>query len=186
MTCDRLGLSVVYGIIKQHEGWINVYSEPGQGSTFKIYLPIVSSITEKHDKAEAMPSLQELQGRGERILVVEDEKAVGEFALKALCRSGYNVYKATRVQEARDIFEKENGNFHLVFSDVVLPDGTGIQLVEELLSKKHDLSVLLCSGYTDQKSHWPIIREKGYRFVQKPYALNDLLEVVKEVLCQQK
>ncbi|GMT47725.1 MAG: hypothetical protein IEMM0007_1291 [bacterium] len=175
-----LGLSVVYGIVKQHEGWINVSSKSGLGSTFRIYLP-ASSVKSEDEARKAYP-VQKLQGSGERILLVEDEEGVRGFASEALRGSGYVVIEAVNVQEALDIFEREKGDFHLILSDVVLPDNSGLHLVDQLLSYKPDLQVLLSSGYTDQKSQWPLIREREFRFLQKPYALGDLLQAVKEVI----
>jgi two-component system, cell cycle sensor histidine kinase and response regulator CckA len=175
-----LGLSVVYGIVKQHEGWINVTSVPGKGSTFDVYLPAVSEAATPLTKTTDIQT--DLQGRGERILLVEDERSVQEFTVKALIRSGYSVTSASNSEEAMQWFEKERMKFDLVFSDVVLPDQSGIELIEKFLAKKPKIKVLLCSGYTDQKSQWPIIREKGFRYIQKPYSLNDLLKAVREAL----
>ena len=180
-----LGLSVVYGIVKQHEGWINVYSEPGRGSVFKVYLP-ASSVESKDETKEEVISIQDCHGKGERILLVEDDDGIREFAKRVLFESGYVGFEAANAEEALNIFGKEKGDFHLVFSDVVLPEKSGLQLVEQLLSRKPELKVLLTSGYTDQKSQWPVICEKGYRFIQKPYGLTDLLRVVREVIEQGK
>jgi PAS domain S-box-containing protein len=176
-----LGLSVVYGNIKQHEGWIHVYSEPGRGSTFRIYLPSSSDEAEEEvavDKAsDAVP-----EGAGERILLVEDEEVVRRFAVRALQQRGYDVLEAGTAEEAFEMFEKESGDFELVFSDVVLPGKSGVQLVDELLARKPALTILLASGYADQKSQWPVIRERGFRFLQKPYSVNDLLMTIRDVL----
>ena len=180
-----LGLSVVYGIVKQHEGWINVYSEPGRGSVFKVYLP-ASSVESKGEAKEEVISIQDCHGKGERILLVEDDDEIREFAKRVLFESGYVGFEAANAEEALNIFGKEKGDFHLVFSDVVLPVKSGLQLVEQLLCRKPELKVLLTSGYTDQKSQWPVIYEKGYRFIQKPYGLTDLLRVVREVIEQGK
>jgi len=175
-----LGLAVVYGIIKQHEGWINIHSSPGQGSTFNIYLP---AHTEKvENKAKETFSLERLQGNGERILLVEDEADVREVHIKILRETGYIVFEAASATEALDIFERENCNFHLVFSDMVMPDKTGLQLVDLLLSRRPELPVLLTSGYMDDKSQWSIICQRGFRFLQKPYPLSVLIQAVKETI----
>jgi len=175
-----LGLSVVYGIVKQHKGWVIVYSEPGQGSTLKVYLPAVS-IKPKEESKEKI-SLEEVQGNGERILLVEDEEEVLGFTTKALAENGYIVYEAANAEKALNIFEKEAGNFDLIFSDVVLPGKTGLELVDQLLSRKPELRVLLSSGYTHNKSQWPVIKKRGFKFLQKPYALADLLRAIREVI----
>jgi DNA-binding NtrC family response regulator len=117
---------------------------------------------------------------------VEDDDGIREFAKRVLVESGYVGFEAANAEEALNIFGKEKGDFHLVFSDVVLPEKSGLQLVEQLLCRKPELKVLLTSGYTDQKSQWPVICEKGYRFIQKPYGLTDLLRVVREVIEQGK
>jgi len=88
------------------------------------------------------------------------------------------VFEAANAKEALDIFEREEGRFHLVFTDVVLPDLDGLELVDQLLSRKPQLRVLLSSGYTDDKSQSPVIRERGFPFLQKPYSLLDLLRAV--------
>ena len=175
-----LGLSVVYGIIKQHDGWINVYSEPGQGSTFKVYLPAFSVKLE--NEAKDMISLQKLQGNGERILLVEDEEGVRELVTRALRENGYIVFKSKNSKDALDVFEREKRNFHMALCDVVLPDQSGLQLADQLLSRKPELRILLSSGYTDEKSQWSVIFKKGFRFIQKPYTIPNLLHAIKEIL----
>jgi CheY-like chemotaxis protein len=172
-----LGLSVAYGIVKQHKGWINVYSELEHGSMFKVYLPADSVMLK--DEPERKIPLEELRGDGERILLVEDEVAVREFAVKALNENGYTVFEAASAEEALEIFEREDGKFHLVFSDIVLPDKSGIDLVDQLLSINSEISVLLSSGYSDDRSKCPLIHDKGLKFLQKPYALPDLLHAIR-------
>ena len=88
--------------------------------------------------------------------------------------------KIGALQEATEVFEREGGNIHLIFSDVVLTDGTGIQLVEKLLSINPNIHVLLSSGYTDQKSQWQDIQDRKYSFIQKPYKISDMLKAIKE------
>lgn len=174
-----LGLSVAYGIIKQHDGWINVNSEPEKGTTFNVYLPAFPLEVEKKLR-EKIPA-KELMGKGKRILVVEDNAIVREFAVGGLRESGYTVLEASTAKEATEIINREKERFHLVFCDVVLPDKNGIQLVEEIQSRDPDMPVLLCSGYSDQVSKIPKISRSGLRYINKPYALAELLDTVNEL-----
>ena len=176
-----LGLSTVYGIVKNHEGWINVHSEIEKGTTFKIYLPTCPDIYEP-DETEATTSLQELRGNSERILLVEDNKLTNAIATRLLTENGYSVFSVESADEALAIFERESGNFHLVLSDVVLPNQSGVELVSQLLALKPELRVILNSGYADEKSFRSVIHQKGYPFLEKPYTARKLLEVVRNVM----
>lgn len=175
-----LGLSVVHGIIKQHKGLIQVESILDQGTTFKIYLPAQQNKPVKNDD----PSTEKLfvAGRGEKILVVEDEKSVREFLNKALIKAGYSVFVAENSEKAIKIFNREKGDLHLILSDVVLPGINGVKLVDKLLELKPDLRVLLCSGYTDDKVNWNDIKAKGYHFLDKSFTLNTLTYKIKQIL----
>ena len=175
-----MGLSVVYGIVKQHEGWIDVESSPGKGAIFRIYLPAVSM--KPKDEQEMPVSLEELRGRGERILLVEDDEFVRELSEEMLSENGYRVYAAANAREALDIFEKEGGNFDLVFCDVILPDDRGPRLANQLLKIRPGITILFASGYNDEKSDLRIIRDGGHLLLQKPYSLADLLKGVRESL----
>ncbi|HMD68878.1 MAG TPA: PAS domain S-box protein, partial [Chitinivibrionales bacterium] len=174
-----LGLSVVFGIVQQHKGWINVYSEPGHGTTFSAYFPASSASPEQQSKENAGPA--SLEGKGERIMIVEDQAEVRAIAKELLLTNSYSVFAVSSAKEAMELFEKENGRFDLVFSDVVLPDRSGIMMVQELL-KRWKFKVLITSGYTDEKAHWDFIKENNFRFLHKPYAVRDLLQAVREVL----
>jgi len=175
-----MGLSVVYGIVKQHKGWINVESSPGKGTTFRVYLPVVSM---KPGQGQQSPvSLKKLRGMGERILLVEDDKSVRELTEEMLSGNGYKVYAVANAREAMDIFGKEGGDFDLIFCDVVLPDERGPRLANQFLKIKPGIGILFASGYTDDKSDWRAIREGGHLFLQKPYSLSDLLKGVRETL----
>jgi len=171
-----LGLSTVYGNVKQHNGWTKVSSEPGKGTTFMIFLPACKEEPERRESE--MISISDLHGRGESILLVEDEERVRRFTARILKENGYEVVEAGSAEEALEIFDRESGSFRLVFSDVVLPGKSGIQLVEEILSRNPGLKVVLNSGYTEQQSGWERISDKGYRFVQKPFSILDLLRAV--------
>ncbi|MGA1826615.1 MAG: ATP-binding protein, partial [bacterium] len=174
-----LGLSSVYGIVKQHEGWINHFSQPGYGTTFEIYLPALS-LVESYTPTPPH-SLAQFQGAGERILLIEDDEGVRFFTQMALRKNGYSVFEATNALDALSLFEREKGDFRLVLCDVVLPDINGVQLVEKLISQNPHMRILFCSGYcTDQKSQWAVIREKNFCFLKKPYNTYELLRAVKD------
>jgi PAS domain S-box-containing protein len=176
-----LGLAVVYGIVQQHEGWIQVYSEAGQGSTFTVHLPVAREASTEETPIKETP-VHELQGQGERILLVEDEASVREFAARVLCQNGYEVLTAADVQEAIEALEQANWRFDLVFSDVVLPDKSGIELADQILAHDPSPCILLSSGYPRQRSQWDTIRTRGLVFLQKPYTLAALLAAIREAL----
>jgi len=175
-----LGLSVVYGIVKQHNGWITVHSEPGGGTTFNIYFPALTS--DEEESLEQELSLMEFGGSGEKILFIEDEPGVRELSTKALRDYGYEVIEAKNAGEAREIFEKQKDDFQLVICDIILPDKSGIELMENILSLHPNVKILFISGYADHRSHWTDVIKKGMPFLQKPYSLVDLLKMIKEVV----
>jgi two-component system cell cycle sensor histidine kinase/response regulator CckA len=175
-----LGLSVVYGIIRQHQGWIRVESVVKAGTTFEIVLPAV--MEKAKPVQEDTESLAGLQGAGERILIVEDADGVRQFLQTALKENGYTIFSVSTVGEALALYKKEKGRFDLIFSDVVLPDKSGIELIENLLELNPGLNILLSSGYTDHKSQWPRIQQKKFQYLQKPYSLKTLLKTVQDML----
>ncbi|MBE9529231.1 MAG: PAS domain S-box protein [Proteobacteria bacterium] len=172
-----LGLAVVHGIAKKHGGWIDVESTVGEGTTFSAYFPS-STKTALPDENALIGLTKKINGRGERVLLVEDEDGVREPVAKLLGSNGYNVFEASNAEMAREIFERENGKFNMVLSDVVMPGDNGLTLVSELKEQNPKLNVLLMSGHMDQKSQWSVIHEKGYKFVSKPYTISELLDAV--------
>ena len=174
-----LGLSTVYGVAKQHSGWINVYSRANEGSTFTVYLPAFSLRDEQTDKATLNGRIS---GQGERILLVEDREEVRGFASKALQAHGYRVFEAPDASRAFELFISTRREVDLLFTDMILPDESGLECSERLLALKPQLCVLLSSGYTDEKSQRSVIQEKGFPFVQKPYSVSALLQAVHQAL----
>ncbi|MBN1895749.1 response regulator, partial [bacterium] len=126
--------------------------------------------------------LKNLKGGGERILLVEDSDGVREFAKMALAENGYHVTPAANAEEALSLFRKKPGRFKLLLCDVVLPDQSGLDLYEQLKARDPKLKILLTSGYSDSKSQWPAIQQKGFEYLQKPYSLAQLLSAVKKIL----
>ncbi len=174
-----LGLSTVYGIIKQSGGNIWAYSEPGQGTTFKIYLPRVEK-TAKMYKPKARPSTA--PGGTETILLVEDEEAVRTMVSRILQNKGYTVLEARHGHEAIDICERYQEPIHLMVTDVIMPQMSGRELAERLAPMLPDMKVLYMSGYPDNTIVQHGVLEPGTAFLQKPFTLNALELKVREVL----
>ena len=174
-----LGLSTVYGIVKQSGGNIWVYSEPGKGTTFKTYLPRVD---EPLEEAGEKVVQKELTGRGETILVVEDEEKVRQLTVQILTKNGYTVLEASHGDEASHICEQHKGPIHLMVMDVVMPGMNGRQLAKSLEPHHPEMKVLYMSGYTDNAIVHHGILEKGLSFLQKPFTMDGLVRKVREVL----
>jgi PAS domain S-box-containing protein len=174
-----LGLSTVYGIVKQSRGYIWVYSEEGQGTTFKIYLPRV----DKADKKEKGKGIkEEVRGGSETVLVVEDEESVRNLAMRILQGYGYQVLTAANGQEALEIFERHDGPIHLILTDVVMPRMSGKELAVRMGDLQPGIKVLFMSGYTDNAIVHHGILDKGIAFIQKPFTPEGLARKVNEVL----
>jgi PAS domain S-box-containing protein len=174
-----LGLSTVYGIVKQNKGFVNVYSEPGRGSTFKIYLPRFE-MDGIADKKEASPETP--KGAAETVLLVEDEESILKVGKAMLERLGYRVLAAGRPSAAIRLVGEHAGPIHLVLTDVVMPELNGKELVEQLKSKCPGLKCLYMSGYTANVIAHHGVLDKGVSMIQKPFSLRDLATKVREVL----
>jgi len=179
-TGTGLGLSVVHGIIEKFNGWINVESELGKGTIFKIYLPVSYDKIEEKDKVNIPVS--DLQGNGELILIIEDERITRKFIIKVLKENGYSVLETEKIEEAREIFNNKEDDIKMVFSDIVLSDGSGLEFAKEIKSKNKEMKILLSSGYIDEKAELSYIAEKKFSFLGKPYDVLKLLKAIKKVL----
>ena len=179
-----LGLSTANSIVRQYSGWIEIRSVRWQGSTFRVCLPAFFGDVESVAQESGLPL--ESRGMGERILVIDDNEGVRAAVSEMLQSGGYVVFEAANAREALDLFDKEEGEFHLVLSDVVLPDEDGVTLVDQLLARKPGVSVLMCSGYVDDRAQWPLIRARGFHFLQKPFGYGELMPVVREIMHQRR
>jgi two-component system, cell cycle sensor histidine kinase and response regulator CckA len=174
-----LGLATVYGIVKQSGGNIWAYSEPGQGTTIKIYLP----------QTLAKPLVEEISldeekeiSTGRRVLVVEDEEALRGLLRTILSRLGFQVFVAANGGEALLLMEEQGVKPDLLITDVVMPGMSGAVLVERLRRSQPDLKVLFMSGYTDNAIVHHGVLDPGTPFIQKPFSLKDIAEKIRQVL----
>ena len=176
-----LGLATVYGIVKQNEGLINVYSEPGQGTSFKIYFPRYKGedIVEKKEKAKVLP-----EGHGELILLVEDETAILEMVQSMLESIGYSVITAKTPREALHLVQDQTSRIELLMTDVVMPGMNGKELAIQLHHSFPDMKVVFMSGYTSNVIAHRGVLDKGVNFITKPFSLPALAEKLHEVLKQ--
>jgi PAS domain S-box-containing protein len=177
-----LGLSVVYGIVNQHGGWINFYTETGRGTEFKIYLPAYFTKQAPIPPCSSVTRNRPIQGKGQKILLVEDEESVRIFACRVLQENGYTVLSAATAAEAFDIFTVENGSIDVLFTDIVLPDISGVQLYYNLVEKSPRLKAILTSGYSDERHHTMATDATDYIFLQKPYLIDELLDKLKKII----
>jgi PAS domain S-box-containing protein len=174
-----LGLSTLYGIVKQNRGFVNVYSEPGQGTTFKIYFPRFYTIA---NPVQTAISPEPIKMGQETILLVEDEPTILDMTTKMLERLGYSVLAANTPGEAIRLAEKHSGDVHLLMTDVIMPGMNGQDLTKKLLSIYPELKHLFMSGYTaDIISHHGVLDE-GIPFIQKPFSITNLSAKIREVL----
>ncbi len=174
-----LGLSTVYGIVKQNEGFIYVASEPGKGTTFKIYLPRIVAETAQVASEEAAGNPP---AGTETILLVEDDEAVLNLSRIILENLGYTVLAAPTPVQAIHLAEDHPGDIHLLITDVVMPEMNGRELAEKLNAIRPNLKCLYMSGYTSDVIAHRGILDEGLNFIQKPFLSYDLAARVRQVL----
>ncbi len=174
-----LGLSTVYGIVKQTGGNIWLYSEPGKGTTFKIYLPAIAALPEDIGKvapADALP-----RGGG-TVLVVEDDEQLRRLTHRALASQGYTVLEADRGSTALDIARRHKGHIDLLLTDVIMPDTNGRKLAETIRAARPGLRVVYMSGYPDGAIASHGMLEPGVAYLAKPFTTDAVTRKVREVL----
>jgi len=174
-----LGLATVYGIVKQHEGWIQVDSKVGQGTHFEIFLPV----SVRPGRMPALAANQKARGGSECILLVEDEEPVRELVRCVLENYGYTVIEAASGQRAFDVWQQHGPRVDMLLTDIVMPDGvTGCDLADALKQQKPGLRVLFSSGYSSDSVGKDFILSEGINFLQKPYNPQTLAETVRDCL----
>ena len=176
---------MIYGIVKQQEGWINVFSDEGKGSEFKVYFPAYKGqqLSEKN-KDKASRKLVSLHGK--RILLVEDDGVFLNMICDLLKEEKYVVFPAANAKEALKIFKEEKGRLDLLFTDSVMPGMNGLELAEKLKAINPEIKVIISSGYLDSRADIDGAKNEGYYFLSKPYEIKELSAKVSMVLDQKK
>ncbi|MDZ8117953.1 PAS domain S-box protein [Pontiella agarivorans] len=176
-----LGLSVVYGIVQRHSGRIEVESRVGEGAVFSVYLPVCAEQEGLAEEEDGMPvDERSLEGHGERILVMEDDTVVRDLTCRMLKDAGYDVESAADVAEAGRAMTE--GCFDLLIADMVLPDGSGLELAQTFRKSDEHLAVLICSGYSHDSATHDVIKKNHFRYLEKPVGSMLLLQTVREML----
>jgi CheY-like chemotaxis protein len=176
-----LGLSVVHGIVKSHNGAIAVDSTPGKGSTFDIFFPKVES-----NEVQVPESSEPATPKQEVILLVDDEKVMVDVTKQILERLGYAVVATTSSIVALEAFQEEPDEFDLVITDQTMPNMTGTQLAKEIIAIKPDIPVILCSGYPENVNQEEVRSIGIKKFITKPISKQDITTLIREVLDKER
>ncbi len=174
-----LGLAAVYGIVKQHEGWITLESEPGTGTTFRCYFP---RSTDRPKKAANIPATRRPLNGKETILLVDDEEMILDLGRQILTMHGYHVLSARNGGEAIELFLKEEGKIDLVLLDLTMPHMSGLEVLERIRKIDPRMKVVLSSGYRAEDSHDREGLSEATAFLSKPYRADVLARLVRDVL----
>jgi CheY-like chemotaxis protein len=174
-----LGLAIVYGVVKQSNGYIWVYSEPGQGATFRIFLPRVEETPETIGPRSSQVTLP---NGTETILLVEDEQSLRTIARLFLESKGYTILEAASGPAAIEMARQHTGQIHLLLTDVIMPGMSGRELAEAVAASRAGIKLLYMSGYTDELVTQQGILSPGLHLLEKPFTRESLLSRVRAVL----
>jgi signal transduction histidine kinase/HAMP domain-containing protein/ActR/RegA family two-component response regulator len=176
-----LGLATVYGVVKQHDGWIEVQSEPGRGATFSVFLPASGQPAASEQKEIAAPA--PAGGGTETIFVVEDEDILRGMAGDILKENGYRVLDAASGRQALEVWRNSSREIDLLLTDMVMPEGiSGVDLAERLMSDRPDLKVVYTSGYSAGEINAELLTRSQTYFLQKPYTQATLTKIIRDAL----
>ena len=181
-----LGLSTVYGIVMQNKGYVTVESEVGKGATFYIYLPVYEKYSEKPEKKEKeKEKFVDLPGGNEKILIVEDEKEIREIVKEMLETLGYKVQDAENGKEAIEILKRENYDFDLVISDIIMPEMDGYEMYREIKKINPNTKFLFITGYSENALHEYGQEFTNVKFLKKPFNIKELAFEIRKILNSQ-
>jgi PAS domain S-box-containing protein len=173
-----MGLSIVHGIVKDHGGMVTVYSEPGKGSTFYVYIPLIQEEVKRPEIDEDAP----IPTGTEHILFIDDEPALADLGKQMLERLGYEVTSRTSSVKALELFKAQPDRFDLVVTDMTMPNMTGDRLARELMKIRPDIPVIICTGYSERITEEKTKRIGIKALVMKPYVMKDLASIVRKVI----
>jgi nitrogen-specific signal transduction histidine kinase/CheY-like chemotaxis protein len=173
-----MGLSMVHGIVKGHGGMVTVYSEPGKGSTFYVYIPLIQEEVKRPEIDEDAP----IPTGTEHILFIDDEPVLADLGKQMLERLGYEVTSRTSSVEALELFKAQPDRFDLVVTDMTMPNMTGDRLACELMKIRPDIPIIICTGYSERITEEKTKRIGIKALVMKPYVTKDLASIVRKVI----